>query len=266
MRLAFSIFAFLKPEILLLDEVFSVGDIAFQNKCINRIKLLIQNGVSVIIVTHSMIDIQKISSKVLILKNGEINDIGTTSEMINTYLKDSFLKDKDGNATMSTYKKFKSNEASNHIISLIDVAVRAKNKKINEPIIRTDDIIIEVQYSQNIKEQTQFMLKINSISGDVILMDSYAIRENYVPQKSNVGLYKMEILISKELFNSGIFFISLVLANKDSSHQNKGLEVRNILAFEVHLTEWEKKMTWTNEIDSIFRPTLKWQTIKTNDL
>lgn len=265
MRLAFSIFAFLKPEILLLDEVFSVGDIAFQNKCIEKINSLVKTGATILIVSHNINEIKQICSKVVVLKNGKIFDIGTTSDMVNTYLKESFLNSKEGKLNIGTHKKFNKNEANNSIINLIDVRVRARHKKIDEPIIRDDEIIIEVCFRQTIKEYIKFMLKINSVLGDVILMDSYTIRKGYVAQESNKGVYKMEIVIPKNLFNRGIFIISLILASKNTSHQNKGLEIGNIIAFEVHLTEWEKKMNWTYEIDSIFRPQLQWETIKISD-
>jgi lipopolysaccharide transport system ATP-binding protein len=69
-RLAFSVAAHLQTDILLMDEVLAVGDIAFQQKCIGKIGEVNKNGKSVIFVSHNTSAINSLCNKVLYLKNG----------------------------------------------------------------------------------------------------------------------------------------------------------------------------------------------------
>ena len=70
-RLAFSIATIVDPEILIVDEILSVGDIAFQQKSENKMKEIISNGVTVILVSHSLGQIRELCNKVLWLDHGE---------------------------------------------------------------------------------------------------------------------------------------------------------------------------------------------------
>jgi len=84
-RLSFSIAVHTKPEILLLDEIFSAGDIAFQAKAQQRMEELIQGDTTVVMVSHSIERIQTLSDTVLWLDAGAVRMIGTPKEVIAAY-------------------------------------------------------------------------------------------------------------------------------------------------------------------------------------
>lgn len=87
-RLGFSIVTHLKPEILLIDEVLSVGDLAFKEKSFRTIKEYIQNKTStVVIVSHSMDHIQELCTDVIWLDKGRVQMIGKPKDVVNTYIK-----------------------------------------------------------------------------------------------------------------------------------------------------------------------------------
>jgi lipopolysaccharide transport system ATP-binding protein len=71
-RLAFSVAAFLEPEILIVDEVLSVGDLQFQNRCLSHLKSLIKDGKTVLFVSHGAGQIRSLCTRAICLKNGEI--------------------------------------------------------------------------------------------------------------------------------------------------------------------------------------------------
>jgi lipopolysaccharide transport system ATP-binding protein len=71
-RLAFSLFAFLDCDVLILDEVLAVGDIFFQQKCYARLEELIQKQVTIILVTHTMEVVQQYCKQVILLHQGQI--------------------------------------------------------------------------------------------------------------------------------------------------------------------------------------------------
>ena len=84
-RLAFSIAVHTKPEILLLDEVFSAGDMAFQVRAQERMTELIQSDVTVVIVSHNMDRIEELCDRVLWLENGSILLNETSKIVIEKY-------------------------------------------------------------------------------------------------------------------------------------------------------------------------------------
>ena len=73
-RLGFSIAIHSSSEIILIDEILAVGDEAFQEKCINKIKDLIQNKKTVIIVSHNKNRLQVITNRIIFIRSGEIID------------------------------------------------------------------------------------------------------------------------------------------------------------------------------------------------
>ena len=75
-RLAFSIATIVEPEILIVDEILSVGDLAFQNKSENKMLNMINGGTTVLFVSHSIEQIKKICNRVIWLEKGKIKKIG----------------------------------------------------------------------------------------------------------------------------------------------------------------------------------------------
>lgn len=85
-KLAFSITAMLESDIMLIDEVLSVGDVKFRKKSYNKMKQLISNkDRTVIIVSHSSDTLKKLCTSLMWLHEGEIKMIGDTNEVLNAY-------------------------------------------------------------------------------------------------------------------------------------------------------------------------------------
>ncbi|TLS52016.1 ABC transporter ATP-binding protein [Paenibacillus antri] len=84
-RLAFSLFANLKPDIYIVDEALSVGDIFFQQKCFSFLKDLKEKGTGIILVTHDMQTVMKFCDKVLIFDKGRIVHSGSPVDMVNLF-------------------------------------------------------------------------------------------------------------------------------------------------------------------------------------
>ncbi len=85
-RLAFSVAAHLEPEILIVDEVLAVGDIAFQKKCLSKMREVGKTGRTVIFVSHDMQAINRLCSRTLWLNDGQIIEDGETSAVVGSYL------------------------------------------------------------------------------------------------------------------------------------------------------------------------------------
>jgi len=85
-RLGFSVAIHSNPEILLIDEVLSVGDAYFQEKCLVRMDEFKRSGVTIVVVSHSMELVTEFCDRVLLIEAGRITGEGAPSEMIEQYL------------------------------------------------------------------------------------------------------------------------------------------------------------------------------------
>jgi lipopolysaccharide transport system ATP-binding protein len=84
-RLGFSVVSSLDPEILLVDEVLAVGDITFVKKCIERMNRFRQEGVTMVLVSHAMADIQRLCDRVLWIDNHQVHMVGDPKTVIESY-------------------------------------------------------------------------------------------------------------------------------------------------------------------------------------
>lgn len=86
-KLAFSIATIVSPEILIVDEILSVGDIKFQEKSKNKMLELIKGGTTVLYVSHSLESIKELCNRVVWLEHGQIVKIGETKKICDEYYK-----------------------------------------------------------------------------------------------------------------------------------------------------------------------------------
>ena len=84
-RLAFSVVVHLDPKILLIDEILAVGDFAFQQKCLDKMKSFTGKGVTTVLVSHAMSQVQEICDRVIWLENHTVRACGSPAETIEAY-------------------------------------------------------------------------------------------------------------------------------------------------------------------------------------
>ena len=84
-RIAFAIATATKPDILIADEILSVGDYRFQEKCENRMKELMSGGTTVLLVSHSIEQVRRMCNKVTWLEKGNVIMTGPTEEVCRAY-------------------------------------------------------------------------------------------------------------------------------------------------------------------------------------
>lgn len=84
-RIAFAIATVIKPDILIVDEILSVGDFMFQQKCEKRIAELMSGGTTVVIVSHSIEQIERLCDRVMWLEKSKMRMVGPTAEVCEAY-------------------------------------------------------------------------------------------------------------------------------------------------------------------------------------
>lgn len=85
-RLGFAVSVMVKPEILIVDEVISVGDEEFQRKCFDHMHALRRNGTTMVLVSHSLGQVQQLCDEAVWLERGEVQRIGPTRQVSQAYL------------------------------------------------------------------------------------------------------------------------------------------------------------------------------------
>jgi lipopolysaccharide transport system ATP-binding protein len=139
-RLAFAVAAHLEPEILLVDEVLAVGDVAFQSKCIGKMKDVAGEGRTVLFVSHNMPAINNLCSKAVLLKNGLVECIGKASKVIDEYLqanKQESLND----------LRERTDRSGRNLIKFVGVRILDRDGRERSNIQSGADLSIELMYS-----------------------------------------------------------------------------------------------------------------------
>jgi lipopolysaccharide transport system ATP-binding protein len=141
-RLGFAVATSINPEILLVDEVLAVGDASFRQKCINRIQQLIQQGTSIIFVSHNLWLVQAVCEKGLFLEAGQVKHYGVTSDVIELY--DQSLNEKRARNLDESEKDQPLSNAGDIEITQIEIA--ALGKGADDEIQPDDCVQIRVHY------------------------------------------------------------------------------------------------------------------------
>lgn len=87
-RLAFAVNAFVDPDILIVDEALSVGDVSFQAKCISKMRQLMEKGVTILFVTHDISSVKSFCNKCIYMKKGTLYMEGPSDEITDVYLRE----------------------------------------------------------------------------------------------------------------------------------------------------------------------------------
>ena len=88
LRLAFSVAAHLEPEILIIDEVLSVGDMAFQQKCLGRMETASREGRTVVFISHNLPSVVSLCDRAMLLSEGRVAATGKVGDVIDAYVGD----------------------------------------------------------------------------------------------------------------------------------------------------------------------------------
>jgi lipopolysaccharide transport system ATP-binding protein len=102
-RLAFAVAAHLEPEILIVDEVLAVGDVAFQRKCLGKMQDVAQHGRTVLFVSHNLPAVVDLTSRCLLLEKGCLTKVGETRAVVSHFL--SASNDRLADGDISAYRR-----------------------------------------------------------------------------------------------------------------------------------------------------------------
>ncbi len=168
MRLGFAVSVMVKPKVLIIDEALSVGDQAFQNKCIKRLKEMIKEGVTVIVVSHSVGTLQQLCTEILWLEQGRVMGMGEPKKIIQEYVR--FLENK--NSAQIDFTKDAENPHSRYgsFVTTIDkVSLTGLSGDSRERFETGEPMVIHVEFSvKRPVPNPTFAFAIHSSAGECV--------------------------------------------------------------------------------------------------
>jgi lipopolysaccharide transport system ATP-binding protein len=139
MRLAFSVAAHLEPEILIIDEVLSVGDLAFQEKCLGRMETAAGEGRTVVFISHNLASVRGLCDRAIMLSGGRIVARGSASDVVDTYVSDMLTESQ-------TSLRDRENRIGDGRMLLTDLRLEQGGEMIDSPASGKDfDIVVSFE-------------------------------------------------------------------------------------------------------------------------
>lgn len=162
-RLAFSVAAHLEPEILLVDEVLAVGDIAFQKKSISRMEQVANEGRTVLFVSHNLVAVRALCKRGIFLERGRVSYIGDVEDAVKTYLDAGAVKQHEES---SVY--IEPNPAQP--LQILSIAILSANSESVSVIPYEMPFFVEIGFSVRKAETRTFLaLDVLDEANDVVL-------------------------------------------------------------------------------------------------
>lgn len=255
-RLAFAVAAFLEPDILVVDEVLSVGDAQFQKKCLGKIESVSSDeGRTVLFVSHSMETILRLCSSVILLKDGMIAVSGETSKTVTAYLKTDL--------GITSLRRWNNGDQApgNHIVRLMEVRCHTEDGTVAESFDIAKPIGFTMYY-EVIEEGHRFAHSCNLFNEQgVHVLSSHDVMSPIRNVPRPRGKYSATMWIPGNLLAEGLITVSVAIV--EHAPFNIYFHEMNAVAFNV-VDRMEgdsaRGTDYAGGFPGVVRPKLQWST------
>ena len=256
-RLGFAVAAHLEPEILLVDEVLAVGDVAFQKKCLGKMGEVAGQGRTVLFVSHNMIALRSLCPRAVWLSDGAVVEQGPSQDVVADYLKLQAAK---------VHEQTWDDPASapgNETVRLHRVWIEPENGSIGEGIPRETPLTIGVEYWHlDPAAELHVTLHVHVEQQVVAFTTSSAHDPAWHQIAQRKGLLRSVCRIPAHFLNTGQHRVKLLIV-RDGSRVIFTLE--EALSFDVIETE-QRSGAWFGKEPGVVQPLLPWKSQHLSDL
>lgn len=219
-RLAFAVAAHLEPEILLVDEVLAVGDAAFQNKCLGKMKNVASKGRTVLFVSHNMSAIRNLCPRSIWIDEGRLVLEGKTDQVAQAYL--------SHNVSDQAEVSFETDiEKPGQINSISLMSPDGERTNVFE-ISRAIRIEIEYEVKERLQNHRVGVI-VRTMTGEIVFT-SHNSDFSETSMHISPGIYTIGLTIPGYLLNSGAYIVSCYLGEPNV----RSLDIReNAIHFEI---------------------------------
>ena len=223
-RLAFAVAAHLEPEVLVLDEVLAVGDTAFQQKCLTKMRDVSSHGRTVLLVSHSMTTVGQLCKKAIWLDQGRVQGFGPSEEIIQSYLNTQ-------RTVAGEYIRDDTTVQPNSSIFISGARIRNNDNRIVSTLDASRPFSIEVEYKVTTRTLAWVGFTISTRDGADVLAATDGDVDTYACVPREPGVYTSICYIPEGLFNARQYVLSLYAARTVGGRVEILDHVENVLAF-----------------------------------
>lgn len=256
MRLAFAVAAHLEPEVLIVDEVLAVGDLAFQKKCLNKMRDVSQSGRTIIFVSHDFSAITRICSRAVALDRGRVVLEGTAAQVVRDYL----------SSDLGVFAEREFNESSNaaasEIVRLKRVRVVGEDGKTSGSHDIRRRIGIEATYE--VAQSGQILTpNVQIFNQDrVHLFTVQDVGAEWRRREKEKGEYTSTVWIPPNFMAEGSFFVNFAVVTYLPA-MRVHFNAVEVVGFDVvdTIENDTARGDFVGKMDGVIRPILDWETV-----
>ncbi len=253
-RLAFAVAAHLEPEILIVDEVLSVGDTAFQQKCLGKIGDVAKGGRTVLFVSHNLQAVSTLCSKAFMLRSGKLCLEGKPRHVVQSYLESTV------DETANTHWELE-NAPGNELARLR--SIRILNER-GQPSVDCDiagliDVELEFWVLQS---GSKIDSSIHVLNEDSLCLFAVGVDLRNGPDgTTEPGLYRTTCRIPANFLNDGRHYVSAFLVRNSS---DIFVNLQQVATFKTH-DYGTARGEYVGKIIGVIRPRLAWEVERIED-
>ena len=243
-RLGFSVAAHLEPEILIVDEVLAVGDAEFQKKCLGSMREVADGGRTILFVSHNMVSVQSLCSRVLWLEKGLVRREGETEDLVRDYLntythQHSAQEWPDGQGPGTEEIRL--------------VSVRAVSADPTGAFTTDAPIRLEIEVDNSAIHDADLDVRLQVRTGSDALAFCSDLLAGAPAALWNLGRSKVSCTIPAQLLNSNTYRFHVVIFRQG----HVLFKAEDVLSFDVH--EGARSGSTFRKMPGVVRPLLTWQ-------
>lgn len=249
MRLAFSVAVHTDPDILLVDEFLSVGDIAFQNKCLDRIAQMKARGCAIVLVSHDANQVGRLCDRALWLKQGTVMAYGEPTIVVGQYTTEMQTKTQQltPNRPPQKTKSGQELQTQKNRFGSLEVEITEVRLSPLATLESGNTLSVEIDYQSNgSPESAIFSVSITQENGDLCLdVDTL---EMGIPSIRLQQQGTLKLTIKRVDLGSGKYFVNIGIYEQDWSY-----------AYDYHWHVYPLIVSSQTSSKGILQPPMRWE-------
>jgi lipopolysaccharide transport system ATP-binding protein len=250
-RLAFAVAANLEPDVLLIDEVLAVGDLAFQQKCLGKIESISNSGRTVLFVSHNLASVSSLCTSAILMDAGRITAKGDVSEVLMKYYK-------EGSSSPSS---FDFSDQARHVGSeharLMAGKVLDQRGTAAIEVLISESLSVEMEFEVMSSSEGPFVpnFYFTTAEGTTAFVSVETTRSAISP-----GRYRARCQVPGGLLNEGAYFVGFGLTSFSGGVTVHFFEP-GAVSFNVRdpIEGTASRGDWAGSMPGTVRPNLAWQ-------
>ena len=246
-RLGFAVAVNLRPEVLILDEVLSVGDMMFQQKSMDRMSELRKSGITILFVSHSLSSVAGVCKRAMLLKEGQLISIGEVGQVVDDYVP----KIVSGTASVDF------GEGSRWPAYFLSAKLERQDGVETARFDRDEDIWVRIRYGVRTPQGGLQMVLLLRTSAQTVVTQTFDTDQHETLGRHDVGTFEKRVRIPRRFLKEGEYFVSLLNGTPSTLYD----EHENALRFSVYANSDDREKSYRRDRAGIVMFPGEWHNI-----